>query len=358
MDNSIKTEGTTHPIAPLVSIIVPAFNSERHLGECLSSLSDQTYKHIEVIVVDDGSTDSTHNVALSCQGKDSRIVVLTGPNQGVSAARNRGLHHARGEYVMFVDADDWIDRDVIELSIDYANAHSCAIVKWGVVLERDLIKQYRLISHPDCSIEGHALYKRMLGSLDASLFTSCGTLYAKNIFTEHGIRYPENMPNLEDIAVMSKVYSLNVPVYFPNRHGYHYRINPDSASQSFSPHLLYCVEQLSLTLATLEQEDPRLKKYRSARLSYCSIAYLTTLAQELYPSAPPLHQATPLRKRLESICRNPTLRSNLLEARACNSLPLSVAIARPLIMKNQTLRLHIYLWILNHARVIRRKIIR
>ncbi|SFJ20041.1 glycosyltransferase family 2 protein [Planctomicrobium piriforme] len=95
--------------APLVSVIVPTFNRERHLRQCLRSALDQTYPHLEVIVVDDGSTDGTPYLMAELQAEDSRLKYVYQSNAGVSAARNTALRHAQGDMIAFLDSDDaWL----------------------------------------------------------------------------------------------------------------------------------------------------------------------------------------------------------------------------------------------------------
>lgn len=96
----------------LISVIVPAYNAERHLKECLDSLLAQTYQRIEVIIVDDGSTDRTAQICKEYTEKDKRIVYVFQKNQGVSEARNHGIQVAKGDYLGFVDADDKIHPDM------------------------------------------------------------------------------------------------------------------------------------------------------------------------------------------------------------------------------------------------------
>lgn len=98
----------------LVSVVIPAYNSENYIQECLNATLVQTYKNIEVIVVDDGSSDGTLELCRKYERKDKRVRVLTGINGGVSSARNRGLRAAQGKYVVFFDADDYPEIDLIE----------------------------------------------------------------------------------------------------------------------------------------------------------------------------------------------------------------------------------------------------
>ena len=99
---------------PLISIVIPAYNAEKYLGECLESILVQTYKNIEIIIVNDGSTDDTAKIIKLYKEKDPRIRSFTCKNNGVSSARNRGIKESCGEYIFFVDSDDFLDHDCIE----------------------------------------------------------------------------------------------------------------------------------------------------------------------------------------------------------------------------------------------------
>ena len=101
----------------MVSIIVPVYNVEKYIEECIDSLINQTYKDIEVILVDDGSTDASGEICDRYAQKDSRVKVYHNENDGPSKARNFGLDKATGEFVTFVDSDDWIESEAIELLI-------------------------------------------------------------------------------------------------------------------------------------------------------------------------------------------------------------------------------------------------
>ncbi|NPC93237.1 glycosyltransferase family 2 protein [Bacillus sp. WMMC1349] len=94
---------------PIVSIIIPVYNGEKYLRNCLNSVVRQTLSSIEVLVVDDGSTDSTHNIIRNFTAADSRIVPIYQSNQGPATARNNAIKQANGEFVAFLDSDDWVD---------------------------------------------------------------------------------------------------------------------------------------------------------------------------------------------------------------------------------------------------------
>ena len=99
---------------PLVSVIIPVYNTAKHLPTCLNSIINQTYQNLEIIVIDDGSTDNSSEIIKQYNEKDNRIKAFTQKNQGLSAARNTGLKNATGKYVTFVDSDDMIETNMIE----------------------------------------------------------------------------------------------------------------------------------------------------------------------------------------------------------------------------------------------------
>ena len=99
----------------MVSIIIPAYNAEKYIEQCIDSIISQTYKNIEVIIVNDGSTDNTLAICEKYAKEDKRIKIVKKKNEGVSKARNDGIKIATGKYIMFIDSDDYIDDDYIEI---------------------------------------------------------------------------------------------------------------------------------------------------------------------------------------------------------------------------------------------------
>lgn len=118
-----------------VSLLVPAFNTEDYVSDCLRSLVSQTLREIEVIVVDDGSTDGTGRIADQYAASDSRVRVFHQTHQGVSQSRNTCLALARGQYVGFVDSDDWVSVDAFEQLWATAEKHSADIVLGSILYD-------------------------------------------------------------------------------------------------------------------------------------------------------------------------------------------------------------------------------
>ena len=114
---------------PSVSILVPCYNVEKYLNQCLDSIVNQTLKDIEIICINDGSTDSTLDIIKSYADKDKRVKIIDKPNEGYGKSMNRGLDAATGEYVGIVESDDWVDTDMFKKLYDIASKNDADIVK-------------------------------------------------------------------------------------------------------------------------------------------------------------------------------------------------------------------------------------
>lgn len=136
---------------PLISIIIPVYNVEKYLADCLDSLVNQTMSDIEIICVNDGSKDNSLAILEDYAKREKRIVLLNQPNSGVSVARNNALKQVRGEYYMFVDSDDWIDANACEV------AYNCAIKENADCLMFSYVKEFG--SH---SIVNHLFEKKYI----------------------------------------------------------------------------------------------------------------------------------------------------------------------------------------------------
>lgn len=120
---------------PLVSVIIPVYNTEKYLDRCINSVLAQTLSDIEVLLIDDGSTDGSGKKCDDYARKDKRIHVIHTSNQGVSHARNRGLEQAKGEYISFIDSDDWIDSDMIATLYRLMQTHHADLSTCGYIIE-------------------------------------------------------------------------------------------------------------------------------------------------------------------------------------------------------------------------------
>ena len=112
---------------PLISVIVPVFNVETYVSRCISSILNQTYKNLEILLIDDGSTDSSGKICDSFAEKDTRLNVIHCKNHGVAAARNRGIEISKGTYISFIDSDDFIELDFYEYLMNLVRTTNCDV---------------------------------------------------------------------------------------------------------------------------------------------------------------------------------------------------------------------------------------
>ena len=181
---------------PKISIIVPVYNVEKYLPKCLDSLINQTFKDIEIICVNDGSTDDSLSVLKDYAKKDNRIVIIDKENSGPSACRNIGIEKATGEFIQFVDSDDWIEPETCEICYQKAIEHHVDMVSFNaVMINKTKItplyyynnKEEKLVSLDD-----------MISLLFKSPFHSWHFLFKKAFLTQHQIKYPEHIVLCED----------------------------------------------------------------------------------------------------------------------------------------------------------------
>lgn len=187
----------------MVSIIVPIYNTEKYLSKCLESICNQTYSDIEVIMINDGSTDESKNVANNYVEKDGRFHLYSQDNAGVSAARNMGLERTKGEYVLFVDSDDWIEPQMIEKLVHNLNEYnadiSCCQYDHGEFFTGVTTEVW----NRECALQKFLVHKQINGSLVNKLLKK---ELIKNKKLDVSIKYGEDAlflwKNLLDINTM------------------------------------------------------------------------------------------------------------------------------------------------------------
>ena len=189
-----------------ISIIIPVYNSEKFIEKCISSVREQTYKRLDIIIVDDGSTDNTYNICDKIKKKDSRIKLIRQENQGVSVARNTGLSVADGDYIGFVDSDDFIDSNMYELLVKSAEEHNADIVECGYA---KILENGTIIKKSEFNNEKTIGNQNILFNYYKKHNTTnynCNKLFKKELFCE--LRYP-NYKFSEDyyINVMTSLES-------------------------------------------------------------------------------------------------------------------------------------------------------
>lgn len=204
---------------PVVSIIVPIYNVEKYLEKCIHSILNQTYKNLEIILVDDGSPDRCGEICDQYAKKDGRIIVLHQKNRGLGAARNAGIARASGKYLLFIDSDDYVDAELAEKTVKLAEDENADIVIFDyLAVEAETGRE---------DLKGFKLRKNEIFSLreqpEALLITpsACNKLYRRDLFLKTGMSYPEGR-YYEDLGTTPKlflqaermVYLDSAPLYY------------------------------------------------------------------------------------------------------------------------------------------------
>lgn len=216
----------------LVSIIIPVYNVERYINRCLKSVHEQTYQDMEIILVDDGSTDDSGRICDAFANTDNRTIVIHKENGGLSSARNAGLRIARGEYITFLDSDDYLSINYIQRSLELclSNEAEISIMKMEYIQENDNDEKrsdscvtIKCLTTEDAIKE--SLYQRM--------FSCCapGKMYFKD--TLNGIEFPEGKLS-EDLAVCHLILNNAHKIIYCDQIGYYYRQQGKSIMHVFN----------------------------------------------------------------------------------------------------------------------------
>lgn len=204
-----------------VSIIVPLYNREGTIARCLDSLIGQTLADIEIVVVDDGSTDGGAAVVKDYQSRDSRVLLITQKNQGPGAARNAGIRACHGEYLGFVDCDDYVEEQMYERLLQAARENEAEVAvcqEKNVCLETDgterVLSETKFPWEKVTVCDGKQVLDWFLNFTYLSLNSVCFKLVKRTLFTEKGISFPENYRHVEDIVVSGGIFSAVRSVVF------------------------------------------------------------------------------------------------------------------------------------------------
>ncbi len=213
---------------PLISIVVPIYNVESYLEECLNSIVNQSYQNLEIILVDDGSPDKSSILCDIYAQKDDRIIVIHKSNGGLSSARNAGLEICNGEFVAFIDSDDYVHKDFIKLLYQDLINHDSDIASCGIVKYND--KEYPTAPREDIytqvytreELHESTFYWRILNII-------VNKLYKKAVF--ENIRFPIGRLHEDDFVIHHIIDQCNT-VVFSNHYMYYYRQHRDSIMSS------------------------------------------------------------------------------------------------------------------------------
>jgi glycosyltransferase involved in cell wall biosynthesis len=263
----------------LLTIIVPVYNVEHYLEKSIQSICGQTYGNLQILLIDDGSTDGSLTICKEWEQRDARVKVYTQKNAGVAKTRNRGLALAEGKYVMFVDADDWIEADMLRTMYDlaeenHADAATCMLREVTPEDSDRLFEENHsgeAVEPKPCNVRKTAAYhtREESGLALLSVWGPVCKLYKTDIVS--GIRFKEYKV-AEDLlfntdVICSEAFQCVVTIAYPF---YHYVIYPGSAmQQSFQQKYLEAMKVEALCYEKLTAISP---KYADINLIGCSVS--------------------------------------------------------------------------------------
>ncbi len=254
-----------------VSIIVPIYNAEKYLDKCLSSIINQTYQNIEVLLIEDGSTDNSLDICVEWEKKDSRIKIWHQENRGVSSARNKGIEMSNGKYLLFVDADDYVDKTYVQSlyeKMDMADIVICGYSRVAEIQKQILIGEEGFLSREDLFY--HVVCTNVIHG------SACNKMFRKNIIEDRNIKFYENIAVGEDMVFVIEYLQYCRSYYYLNKAIYFYRRNEQSvmnhtySSKKFNQKNisnLTCISKLENITKMENKIVQKYIKYRSVRSS-------------------------------------------------------------------------------------------
>lgn len=216
----------------LITVIVPIYNTSKYLDKCINSIIKQTYENIDIILINDGSNDNSQEICEKYQKKDKRIRLINQKNKGVSKARNKGLELSKGKYISFIDADDFIEQNMLEKMYENISKTQSDVTVCGYDFYKN--GKYKFIKGKNYTLEKEKKYEGIFN------FSVCNKLYKKEIL--ENIKF-DNKKIAEDIAFNFKVFQkINKISFILKTPLYHYRIRKESASNTYNENHLEVLE--------------------------------------------------------------------------------------------------------------------
>jgi len=328
---------------PLVSIVIPLYNQEIFIEECLPSLQNQTYENIEIVIVDDESTDEGLARVKTYAEKDPRIHVFERKNSGVSDTRNAGMEKARGEYILFVDPDDWIEERTVETALSLILENECGMVRFGY--RREPGKEICLPKDSGLVDSVHQ-FRTLLTGRDVCAATVWGALFRTSTLKEFGIVFTAEMTRSEDVLFLAHFYAQNISTYCLREPLYHYR-QGSGVSGRFYNGALEQVATFCNSLLVLESTSRVVGENKDAVYDYGMRFYISALCTVI--KRPALQRSEAIAALKESM-EYPPLRQTMQEGIRIGAAPWWARTIGRLVSSRKALLLYGALTIINSRR--------
>lgn len=214
---------------PQISIITPVYNAEKYLKRCIDSILKQTYTNFELLLINDGSTDSSPQICGEYAKMDNRIHVFHKKNGGVASARQLGTDNAKGEYLIHVDADDWIEPTMLSQLYDKACESGADVVLCDYYVNSPTEQIYISQKPTDETAKGvlREMFQRLHGSL-------CNKLAKRACYKEHNVHFISGIDYCEDVLIWVQLLQHNIKLVYLPQAFYHYRMTPTSITHNIT----------------------------------------------------------------------------------------------------------------------------
>lgn len=245
---------------PMLSIIVPIYQAKEYLEKCIDSILEQSFSDFELILVDDGSDDGSEEICNTYAKNDKRVKIIRQENQGVSSARNTGLDYASGKYIAFVDADDWVEKDLFKASMMAIVKSKADVVSYGFIKEIWSDEGKKVLSKGIPASEGSLSKKSMKeyimkqkGEINVNVFSY---IFKRELIEE--LRFRTEMSCAEDAVFVMQALTKAKIYCLIKIDGYHYNARIGSAVYRWQPEMVECYKK---------SYNAMLKFFKSLRLS-------------------------------------------------------------------------------------------
>ena len=259
-----------------MSIIIPAYNTAPYIHRAIESSLRQTHKNVEVIVINDGSADDTLKVAQEYAGRDERVKLLTQENAGVSAARNHGMREAKGEYMIFLDSDDWLEDDAVGLLLEAQEQHPDKLVTMREYIvsfvpnRSDVFSRHQKMQHTKIKIFSGIKEIKSMENESVYLLSATTKMFKAEILHKYNLRFNERNHHGEDVEFMFNYCQKVDKLVLLDKALLNILVRPGSASRSRNP------DRFSILANSPEpdfndESDPVMKTEHKARYARWSM---------------------------------------------------------------------------------------
>ena len=258
----------------LISVIIPVYNVETYLERCLDTVVNQTYTNLEIICINDGSTDDSLGICKKYAARDERIRIIDQENRGLAYVRNKGIESATGEYLSFIDSDDYVDINYIEEMYNIIKKHNVDMAVANVIYEKDNMESYSLLKHE--YDKEHILNKNEIMSEYLNTEGGIGNYIVNKLYTRkvlEGVYFPESKL-FEDAFTMFKILNNVETVCITNNGRYHYCLRDDSITGLYNPAESDNFDLIDSNISKTEYVCQNFPEYADRAFHHLFIAYM------------------------------------------------------------------------------------